>query len=305
MTVRAYRMAALLSLLAGGARAQAPARLDVAVRPETVTVGQPFHLIVHVRAAAGRTIAFPDGPDSAASVQALDPRVLANTSAADSVDRTATYRLAAWNVGMVDLAMPDVVVRTGGAEQRLTLSGLTVFVKSVLPDDSSRRTPKPARDLFVGSAFPWWIIAVLAAIAFGAWLLWRRRRERVASGRAPVTSFERAEREFTRIDALGLVEAGERGRYVSLVVEVVRDYLHGRFPLASLCLTTDELLREMADARTVPRERLARLLREADLVKFARRGLTTDRALALGREARAVVTQEHAASTPAPGSEAA
>ena len=34
-------------------------------------------------------------------------------------------------------------------------------------------------------------------------------------------------------------------------------------------------------------------------MKFARRPLTTDQALALGREARAIVAHEHVASTPA------
>ncbi len=304
--MRAPGLVVLLSLLAAGVRAQAPAHLEVAIRPETVTVGQPFRLVLHVRAAAGRAVSFPDGPDSASWVQALDPRALAGAQVADSVDRTATYRLAAWNVGTLALDMPDVIVRAGTNVERLPLRGLTVFVKSVLPDDSSRRTPKPARALFVGRAFPWWILAVLAFIAFVAWLAWRRRQqERGRPRRPPASPFERAEREFTRIAALGLVEAGERGRYVSLVVEVVRDYLHGRFALASLSLTTDELLREIAEAPTVPHERLARLLSEADLVKFARRGLTTDRALELAREARAVVTHEHLASTPVPGAEAA
>ncbi len=305
MSRRALSVAVLLTALAAGARGQVPARLDVAVRPETVTVGQPFVLTLHVRAAPGLTVTFPDGPDSAAWVQALDPRALAGARVADSVDRTATYRLAAWNVGALDLAMPDVLLRAGNAVQRLPLRGLTVFVKSVLPNDSSRRTPKPARDLLVGWAFPWWILAVLAFIAFLLGVAWRRRRVQGAPRRPPVTPFARAEREFTRVAALGLVEAGERGRYVSLVVEVVRDYLRGRFPLASLSLTTDELMREIADAPTVPHARLAQLLREADLVKFARRGLTTDRALELGREAHAVVTHEHVASTPAPSTEAA
>ncbi len=295
----------LLALAAVRAPAQAPARLDVSMHPDTVTVGQPFQLVVHVRAAAGWSVALPDGPDSTGPVQALDPRVVTGARVADSVDRTATYRLAAWSVGPRDLGMPDVLVRSGAQVAHLSLAGLTVFVKSVLPTDSSRRVPRPPRELFLGWTFPWWIVVVLALIALAVWMTIRRRRGPAAEGRPAVSPFERAEREFTRIAALGLVEAGERGRYVSLAVEVVRDYLHGRFPLASLSLTSEELVREIADAPTVPHDRLSRLLVEADLVKFARRGLTTERALELGREARAIVVHEHVASTPAPGAEAA
>jgi hypothetical protein len=197
------------------------------------------------------------------------------------------------------------VLHVAGATQRISLHGATIFVKSVLPADSARRVPKPARDLFTGWAFPWWILAVLAAIAFVAWLTWRRRRGGDAPAPPAVAPFERAEREFTRIAALGLVEAGERGRYVSLMVEVVRDYLQNRFPVVSLSLTTPEAMREVADAPTVPQERLRALLDEADLVKFARRALTTDRAVALGREAREIVVQEHLASNPPAAEEAA
>jgi len=51
---------------------------------------------------------------------------------------------------------------------------------------------------------------------------------------------------------------------------------------------------------TVPAEKLARVLHEADLAKFARWSLTEDRARNLAREARAIVEEEHQASQPRP-----
>jgi hypothetical protein len=48
----------------------------------------------------------------------------------------------------------------------------------------------------------------------------------------------------------------------------------------------------------VPHERVIRLLTDADLIKFARRAVSTDRARELGREARAIVELEHQASAP-------
>ncbi|MDE3216577.1 MAG: hypothetical protein KGO03_09270, partial [Gemmatimonadota bacterium] len=196
-------------------------------------------------------------------------------------------------------------VRVNGAEQRLPLGGATVFVKSVLPADSALRVPKPARALFVAWPIPWWILAVLALIALLLWWAWRRRRADAARAAAALPPFERARREFTRVAALGLVEAGERGRYVALMVEVLRDYLAARFPLAGLSLTVEELLAEVRDAPTIPRDRLARLLADADLVKFARRGLTPEQAVTMGEEARAIVAHEHAASAPPAEGEAA
>lgn len=305
MSVRRLLLAVVVAATAHVAGAQDPVHWDLVVHPDTVTVGQPFTVTLHVRAPAGATIVFPAGPDSAAAVQRLDPRTLASGRVDGAVDRTATYRMAAWDVGTLNLALPDVMVHSGGADQRVSLRDASVFVRSVLPADSTKRNPKPARDIFVGWAFPWWVLAVVAAMAIIAWLSRRRRRTTNVPAAPAITPFDRAEREFTRVAALGLVEAGERGRYVALTIEVLRDYLGTRFPVASLSLTTPELLRELADARTVPHERLAALLAETDLIKFARRPLTTDRALDLGREARAIVAHEHVASTPAPSREAA
>jgi hypothetical protein len=48
-----------------------------------------------------------------------------------------------------------------------------------------------------------------------------------------------------------------------------------------------------------------RLLTEADLIKFARRPVSSERARELGREARSIVTLEHKASQPAPAQKAA
>ncbi len=305
MSVRRLVLLLLGIAAAVPVRAQVPARWDVTVQPGTVTVGQPFFVRLHVRAGPGATIAFPAAPDSGADVAALDPRHVTHLHQPGAVEETAAYRLAAWNVGSLDLALPDLLVRSDSTTQRISLAGLKVFVRSVLPADSAQRTPKPARELFVGWAFPWWILFILAVIALVAWLTRRQRRGPGPTLAPAELPFEHAEREFTRVTALGLVEAGERGRYVALMLEVLRDYLARRFPLAALSLTSDELLAEIADARTVPHDRLAALLRDADLVKFARRPLTTERALGFGNEARAIVAQEHVAATPPATTEAA
>jgi hypothetical protein len=102
-----------------------------------------------------------------------------------------------------------------------------------------------------------------------------------------------------------LLDAGERGRYVALMTEVLRDYLAARYPEAKLSHTSLELLRALHGQRWIPHERLMRLMTEVDLVKFARKPVSSERAREFGREARAIVGHEHAASQPAPPQEAA
>ncbi|HKW48352.1 MAG TPA: DUF4381 family protein [Gemmatimonadaceae bacterium] len=273
----------------------------VGIEPDTVRIGDPFLVQIGVRAPLGATITFPQAPDSTGSVQGLDPVRVEMRPDSGGVVQWGYYRVAAWDIGDQSITLGDVVVTLGGRTRRIAITGHKVFVESVLPADSALRVPKPARALYEFGTPVWWLWAALAALALLLLLLWwwlrRRKRERPV---VVVDPFARAEREFARIERLGLVDAGERGRYVALVVEVLRDYLAARYATASLSLTSTELLTTMRGERAVPNERLVRALNEADLIKFARRAVTNERARELGREARAIVAHEHAATRPAP-----
>lgn len=306
------RRAALIALLVGAgvsaARAQgdplAGVRVGVSTQPDTVTIGEPVTIRVRVAAPAGARIVFPEGPDSAAQVEAIASRTIGSSaSAAGGVDQTASYRTVAWDIGNVPAGLGDIVVTLGSATRHLSLSTVVVHVKSVLPADTTLRVPKPARPP-MDVAIPWWkrwwpLLVALAVIALLVWLWWRRRRRGGATG-AIVDPHAFAEREFGRIESLGLVDAGERGRHVALMVEVLRDYLAMRLPEARASLTSSELATALRATRSVPHARLAALLDEADLVKFARRSLTPDQARALGREARTIVRDVETALTPPP-----
>jgi hypothetical protein len=255
-----------------------------------VRIGDPFTVSIRVRTPTGATIEFPPGPDSTSAVQLLDPRTVRTTADTAAVDQTATYRLAAWDIGPHAIALGDVIVRGAGADQRIAVGRPSIFVQSVLPADSSLRVPKPARPLIDQGMPRWWLWALIAAAValalLAIWWWWRRRRHVAAP---PVEDpLAVAEREFTRVEALRLIEAGERGRHVALMVDVLRDYLAARYANAPLSLTTSELTRALHRDQ-VPLERLGRLLDEADLIKFARRPATRDSATELGREARLIV----------------
>ena len=287
---------AVATVIGGVAPARASAQSDrlqmgVAVAPESVTVGDAFRVVVRVRAPRGAVVTFP-GVDSVDAVEQLDPARIAGADTG-AADRTATYRIVAWETGDVAIPLGDVVVTIGGDERRIPVEGASVFVRSVLPADTTLHVPKPARDLMVApvSYWKWWLAGALAALllALLLWAWWRRRRR----GRAPVALDPRviAEREFSRIEAMGLVEAGERERYVALMIEVLRDYLAGRVGVARASLTTTELLAALRTDPRVPVPRLEPVLDQTDLVKFAAASITAERAKEIGRETRAIVEQ--------------
>ncbi|GAB1341471.1 hypothetical protein [Gemmatimonas sp.] len=282
-------------------RSGARVRAGTLVQPDTVEVGDPFTFVVTVAVPANARVEWPTIADSAAVVAMREPvRIVDEGTRIATRRERAVYTLSAWDVGQLPLGMPDVVVRFDTATVRVPLRDARVFVRSVLPGDSTQHQPKPARDLFP-RVVPWWqrwwpALLVLAALAL-LWWVWRRRRRARsdAVSLAALDPFARAQHEFARLDRLGLVDAGEAGRYVALSLEVLRLYLASRLPEAALSLTSRELVDRIgADAR-VPHDRLLSLLADVDGIKFAARMVSPARARELAAAARAVVEHVEAA----------
>lgn len=297
-------LAALLLLQAGAAQPAAPVtvpiRIGVQIDPDTVTVGERFTVIVRVRAPAGSTIEFPVSTDSAAHVDlaadaaVAEPRLLpAPAGSPAEMEQVAGYRMAAWDIESQPLGLGDLIVRSGIAERRISLASYTVFVRSVLPADTTLHVPKPARDV-IPFAYPWWLKWLLLALgillaALLAWWLWRvyqRWKNR------PVHPAALAQREFFRIEKLGLPDRDEGALHVALMVDVLRNYLAARVDGVRASHTSTELVSAARASGALDPEwsaGLAELLHQADLAKFAARRVDAARARELGADARAVV----------------
>lgn len=265
-------------------------QLGVSVQPDTVTVGEHFVVRVRVRAPKGAQIGFPVGPDSGTTVEAVDPRREIASADTAMLERTAIYRLVAWTVGAQRVTLGAIVVSSAGVDRRFALPPMSVVVKSVRPNDSTGRVPKPARDVMLAPPLIWpWILGGLLVLALLVWLLRRRLRRRPAPTHYAKGAFANAKRDFARIEALTLIDAGERGRYVALHVDVLREYLAARIPGAELSLTSTELLAALRADAPVPLPRLVPLLVAADLIKYADRPVSEPRARELAAEARGIV----------------
>ena len=290
--------ALFVSAVQGAAAQQAtfPVQAGATLDRDSVRVGDVVRLVVRVRAPRGATINFPAAVDSLGPVQSIDPPVVASGSdSLTAADRTATYRLAPWDVGLLPLRLGDVLVQTDAGERRITLQLPSLFVKSVLPADSALRVPKPARALLVAPVpMPWWYwlagALALLAILLLAWWIVRRRR---GASLTPGDPYDDARTSFARVEAMRLVDAGEYGRYAVLMTDVMRRYLSECIPGVSLAQTSRELTAALRGSPTVSAEDVGTLFNRVDPVKFARAPLGADRARELGETAKAIVRDEH------------
>jgi hypothetical protein len=268
------------------------------VNPDTVLIAQPFNLFIKVHAPGGVRFEFPSGPDTTTQ-NGIRPVELRGEKLVTMLADTAValYHLVAWDVGVQPLRFPDVRVSFLGQERRLSLAGALVFVKSVLPADTSLRVPKPPRPLIVLPVFNWllWLALLAAAIvATLLWWAWRRYRNRP---KAPVDPYARAQQEFARLEQQRLLEEGNYSSYYARMVDVVREYLVARVPGVRRSNTTSELLRTMQPRDGVEAE-LPRLLERSDLVKFARQSISLEEAREAGVALRAIVDHVEARVNP-------
>jgi hypothetical protein len=201
---------------------------------------------------------------------------------------SAAYRLAAWDVGPQRLGLPDIAVTYRGRTGYVSVADRGVFVRSVLPDDSSLRVPKPPRPAIEIAPFNWlpWLIALAAlaaaALAWRLWIWYRNRRN------APLDPFTAAQREFARVEAMKLVETGDPERHAAMMSDVMREYLAARVPEIERSQTSAELLSASGRIHSVAGG-LGELLWRADLIKFARAGVAAEEAGTLGTRAREIV----------------
>ena len=270
-----------------------PVQLGVRTTLDTVTVGQRFVAVVRVRAPIGATIEFPTTSDSAATAlptatQLIGKPVVQSIPDSTGTTMSAAYRLAAWDIGPQRLGLSDIVVKLNGQTGYVSLVDRTVFVRSVLPEDSALRVPKPPRPAIVIAPFDWlpWLLAAAALIAAGLlWRLWiwyRRRRN------APLDPFSAAEREFDRIEAMQLVQAGEGERHAALMSDVLREYLAARVPGIRRSQTSSELLTASGEIHNAA-PGIGELLWRTDLIKFAGLRIPPDEAERLGASTRSTV----------------
>lgn len=284
-------IAALLLAVQAAATPVAVPVVSARMTPDTIGVGEAVTVELRVRAPAGSEVRFPAVPDSSEHVEPLDPRLVRDASTADLVDRTAVYRLIAFDTGSRPIRFGDVTVSRGGAEQRYRVTLPALHVRSVLPLDSASRQPRGPRQLMLVPWW-WWRLAVGGAVALLiGWLLlraWRRRRG-AALEQGPDAA-ETATERFAHADGLGLLEAGEPGRHALAHLDVMRDYLATRFPAADRSLTARELGEALTGAEfPILPARVGDLLARAEPVAFARAPLTPEEARRIAAEARAIV----------------
>lgn len=138
-------------------------------------------------------------------------------------------------------------------------------------------------------------IAVLVALL--VWLWWRRRKAKPVAepSRPQLPADYVALKALGEIEAMRLLESGRHKKYYTLVVDVLRHYIEQRYGVQAMDRTTDEIVFDLQRSR-IEIDALEPLLRDADLVKFAKYKPGAEKGSAALESARDIVVQ----TTPRP-----
>ena len=189
-------------------------------------------------------------------------------------------------------ALRVAFVAAGGDTLYRSTAPLAIEIVRVREEgDVELRDVKPPMRLPGG--VPLWLAVAAALLVVGglvgAWLYWRRsNRQAPAAPPPPPVDFVA---EFARIAAAGLVEEGRLKEYYTLVSDTLRRFIEVHFSVEALERTSGEIdgLLRRAGVEGAPRARIAALLAEADLVKFARFNPDRDQARRAAEEGGGLV----------------
>lgn len=146
--------------------------------------------------------------------------------------------------------------------------------------------------------------AAVAALLAGLFA-WRRRARTAASPELPEAApvrtlgpYHRALARLQQVERAGWPARGDVPRHYAAITDTLRRYLEEAYAIAALESTTAELMRALPPALGDAdlRARCARLLGEADLVKFARARPDARAAEWFGADARALLDEWHGRS---------
>ena len=294
--------ALLLAALANTAPAWSESRVEVAIEPPTITVGDPTTAAISLTLDGGATAEprFPDWSRGWGDAQVLGSGPIEKLAGGGATRYVQRLQLTAFRTGRIDL--PPVAIRLGPGPDGVvtTPAELALEVRSVLPGEAAQATPmppEPPRPLPRPAAALWTIGALALAIAAAAWFARRAGAGVEASASTPALA------PFPELEAALSALAGEApAPGHARLSAALRRYLGRALGFPAVESTTREIERQLAARRLDPAlvARSARLLREVDQVKFARRASNAEELERRRGEALAAATSVEAHLRPAP-----
>jgi len=273
----------------GAERPALPANAPVvsgSIEPDSVGIGDRFLYSIEVEKDLVQSVFFPsfggDGSDSYELIEDLPIDTLSREGR--KLKLRKSYRLAAFDEGIhrvvpqVMYADKNIVDTIGGADTlELLVTTIEIDSTSHAIFDIKPQKTLPFRLGEITGYIKWTLVALLAlaALAYAAKRILKRYGKRFLDmfrPAPPLPPHEAALAALEKLRAQRLWQEGKHKLYYSALTDILSTYIAGRYGVSAMEMTSDEIVEAMRGV-DLPRKSamdLAQILREADLVKFAK-----------------------------------
>lgn len=309
-----------LLLAAGAIRAQRPV-VRAAIEPDSIGIGDRFTYTIEVDRDLVQVVQFPmfDPRDDQSDIELVE-ELPVDTLAREGrkLKLRKRYRMAAFGEGLIHLGRAKVLYADKNIVDTLYSSDSLLLEVGTFPIDSTSPSIyeiKPQKNLPLRfgewSGYLLWCLLALLLLAAAAWAVVRilRRHGKGLGGIfRPAPALPPHVVAIRALEALHNQKLWQNNRhksYYSGLTDILRTYIAGRWGVGAMEMTSDEILAAMRSVELPVKSEmdLTAVLRDADLVKFAKATPDAEQNEADYLKAFYFVEETKEQEEPAPGEE--
>ena len=264
---------------------------DARFEPGSVLIGDHFDLVIEVECEEGSGVGFPAiGPEFAEGrIELLEDGRVDTLSSEGRYLLRKNYRMTSFEPASYRLDSLAVLAASAEGIDTLYAPRVLELEVQIMPVDTAQKSiydlKQPMKAPLMVEEFSGWVVMIVFVLAVLAALIYVIARSVRRRGGAVEEELPKRPPHIVAIGALEelhnqkLWQNGRVKEYYSRLTEILREYLEGRYGVAALEMTTEEIVVEMRGLGLTPKQasELGELLSESDLVKFAKYIPTTDR----------------------------
>ena len=256
------------------------------VEPDSVFIGDRFDYVIEIDKDLVQTTHFPTFSAKDGMVELVEELPVDTLKRDGRRLRIAKrYRLAAFQEGLINMGAAGVVYADKNIVDTLYAADSVYLKVATFQIDSTSQSIfdlKPQQNLpfkvaEIKSYLLWGLLALVVLVA----LMVALDRYLKARGRRLGDLFKPAPPQPPHVIAIAALEAlhhqklwqnNKHKLYYSLLTEILRTYIDGRWGVSAMEMTSDEIIAAMRSIELPDKARmdLTAILRDADLVKFAK-----------------------------------
>ena len=244
-----------------------------------IRIGEQFHVNLIANITAGTKINFPFLTDTFNNFEIVSRGKIDTLSQKDSslVTLRQQLTLTSFDSGFFVIPPFHFTQNTENSTDSISTEAMLITVITV-PVDTTKEI-KALKNI-ISVPFPWqdYLVYGILAVALGVLIYYlykrfKRKEKPVFIPKIPERpAHEIALEGLHRIESEKLWQQGFTKKYYSELTEIIRQYIERRFSINAMEQTTDEILLHF-DATLIAadiKEKLGFILRQADMVKFAK-----------------------------------